>query len=49
MGGLLSAVRRVLNVDQSPVVTVDEAASSVDLNIALLLQQFNLPRQGEGR
>jgi hypothetical protein len=48
MGGLLSAVRRVLNVDQAPVITVDEAAGSVDLNIALLQQQFNLLRQGEG-
>jgi hypothetical protein len=48
-GLLLSAVRRVLNVDQSPVVTVDDAAGSVDLNIALLLQQFNLLREGEGR
>ncbi|PWK37652.1 BREX-2 system phosphatase PglZ [Cupriavidus plantarum] len=47
--GQLSAVRRVLNVDQAAVLTVDEAAGSVDLNIALLQQQFKLPRQGEGR
>lgn len=49
MIGLLSTVRRLLNVDQAPVITVDEAAGSVDLNMALLQQQFNLLRQGEGR
>jgi hypothetical protein len=47
MGGLLSAVRRLLNVDQMAVLTVDEASGSVELNIGLLQQQFNLPRQGE--
>lgn len=46
MGGLLSAVRRLLNVDQTPVLTVDEASGSVELNIALLQQQFNLSRKG---
>lgn len=46
MGGLLSAVRRMLNVDQAAVLTIDEAAGSVDLNITLLHQQFNLPKQG---
>lgn len=49
MGGLLSAVRRMLNVDQAAVLTVDEAAGSVDLNIALLQQQFKLPAQGGTR
>jgi hypothetical protein len=49
MAGFLSTVRRLLNVDQIPVLTVDDAASSVELNIALLQQQFNLPRQGEAR
>ncbi len=49
MGGVLSAARRVLNVDQAAVLAVDEAAGSVDLNIALLQQQFELPRQGGGR
>ncbi|SPA40192.1 PglZ domain [Cupriavidus taiwanensis] len=49
IGGLLSAVRRVLNVDQAAVLSVDETAGSVDLNIALLQQQFKLPRQGESR
>jgi len=49
IGGLLSAVRRVLNVDQAAVLTVDETAGSVDLNIALLQQQFKLPRPGESQ
>ncbi|PRD67302.1 BREX-2 system phosphatase PglZ [Malikia spinosa] len=49
LGGLLSAVRRMLNVDQAAVLTVDEAAGSVELNIALLQQQFQLTRQGGAR
>ena len=49
MGGLLSAVRRMLNVDQAAVLTVDEAAGSVDLNISLLQQQFKLPTRGGAR
>jgi hypothetical protein len=47
MGGLLSAVRRMLNVDQAAVLTVDEMAGTVELNITLLQQQFNVARQGE--
>jgi hypothetical protein len=43
LGGLLSAVRRMLNVDQAPVLTVDEAAGTVELNVALLHQQFRVP------
>jgi len=49
IGGLLSAVRRMLNVDQAAVLMVDEAEGSVELNITLLQQQFKLPRQGGGR
>jgi hypothetical protein len=49
MGGLLSAVRRMLNVDQAAVLTVDELAGSVELNIILLQQQFKLPKQGDAR
>jgi len=49
MGGMLSAVRRMLNVDQAAVLTVDEAAGAVELNIALLQQQFQLPKQGSPR
>jgi len=47
MGGMLSAVRRLLNVDQAEVLTVDEAAGTVELNLALLRQQFRL-RSPEG-
>lgn len=43
IGGMLSAVRRLLNVDQAAVLTVDEAAGTVELNLALLRQQFRLP------
>jgi len=49
MGGMLSAVRRMLNVDQAAVLTVDEAAGAVELNITLLQQQFQLPKQGSPR
>jgi hypothetical protein len=49
MGGLLSAVRRLLNVDQASVLTVDETTGSVELNVVLLQQQFRLPAQGELR
>ncbi|OYX60389.1 MAG: alkaline phosphatase [Comamonadaceae bacterium 32-67-11] len=47
MGGLLSAARRMLNVDQAPVLRVDEAAGSVELNLTLLRQQFRLPTREE--
>lgn len=46
LGGMLSAVRRMLNVDQAPVLVVDEAAGTVELNIALLQQQFRIGGQG---
>ncbi|TXH64392.1 MAG: BREX-2 system phosphatase PglZ [Burkholderiaceae bacterium] len=53
LGGLLSAVRRLLNVDQAPVLVVDEAAGTVELNLVLLQQQFRVagcaPGQGGGR
>lgn len=49
MGGMLSAVRRMLNVDQAAVLTVDEAAGAVELNITLLQQQFKLPKPGSSR
>lgn len=49
LGGLLSAVRRMLNVDQAQVLTVDESAGTVELNRALLLQQFRVPTQGASR
>jgi len=46
VGGLLSAVRRLLNVDQAPVLTVDESGGTVELNVVLLQQQFQLPSLG---
>lgn len=46
LGGMLSVVRRMLNVDQAPVLVVDEAAGTVELNIALLQQQFRIGDQG---
>lgn len=49
MGGLLSAVRRLLNVDQMAVLIVDETAGTIELNIALLKQQFALQSQGGSR
>ncbi len=45
LGGMLSAVRRMLNVDQAPVLLIDEAAGTVELNIALLQQQFRVGGQ----
>ena len=42
LGGMLSAVRRILNVDQAVVLGVDEASGTVELNRTLLLQQFRL-------
>jgi hypothetical protein len=39
----------MLNVDQASVLTVDEAAGTVELNMVLLHQQFRLPGQGGQR
>ncbi len=49
LGGLLSAVRRMLNVDQAPVLTVDESAGTVELNRVLLMKQFGVSTQGGPR
>ena len=49
LGGLLSAVRRMLNVDQAPVLTVDESAGTIELNRALLQQQFRVSTHGAPR
>jgi hypothetical protein len=32
----------VLNLDQAPVLVVDEAAGTVELNLVLLRQQFRV-------
>ena len=47
--GMLSAARRVLNVDQATVLLVDDAASTVELNRILLLQQFRISLTGSTR
>lgn len=49
LNGMLSAVRRILNVDQATVLLVDEAAGTVELNRTLLLQQFRLTPTRGGR
>lgn len=49
IGGMLSAVRRLLNVDQAPVLVVDEAAGTVELNFTLLQQQFRVGGPGTRR
>lgn len=49
LSGMLSAVRRILNVDQATVLLVDEAAGTVELNRTLLLQQFRISSLGGGQ
>ncbi len=44
--GLLSAARRILNLDQTEVLTVDATTDAVELNIGLLHRQFELEREG---
>ena len=46
LNGLLSAMRRILNVDQATVLFVDEGAGTVELNRSLLLQQFRIAVNG---
>lgn len=47
--GMLSAARRVLNVDQAAVLQVDESTGTVELNLVLLMQQFRITHAGGGR
>jgi hypothetical protein len=49
LSGMLSGVRRILNVDQATVILVDEVAGTVELNRALLLQQFRISGTGGGQ
>jgi hypothetical protein len=49
LAGMLSAARRVLNVDQAAVIVIDEAAGTVELNKILLLQQFRITNLGGNR
>lgn len=46
VGGVLSALRRVLNVDGYAVLSVDESSDTVELNRDLLGVQFGLSSQG---
>ncbi|MEP7311641.1 MAG: BREX-2 system phosphatase PglZ [Pseudomonadota bacterium] len=46
LAGVLSAARRLLNVDQSLVLAVDESSGTVELNRRLLDQQFGLGDRG---
>jgi hypothetical protein len=45
VSGLVNAARRVLNVDQSPVLSLEEVAGMVELNRELLEVQFQLRRR----
>ena len=42
LAGVLSVARRLLNVDQAAVLTVDESAGLIELNRELLMLQFQL-------
>jgi hypothetical protein len=42
VSGFVNAARRVLNVDQTAVLALDEAAGAVEFNRELLSLQFNL-------
>ena len=46
LDGILSALRRILNVDGYDVLTIDDASESVTLNRELLLVQFDLTPAG---
>lgn len=46
--GLLSAMRRLLNVDQAAILGVDETAGTVVLNRVLLVQQFQIGAKATG-
>jgi len=41
--GLLAMLRRILNVEGYPVLSVEEASGTVRLNLELLRTQFDLP------
>lgn len=47
LAGMLAAARRVLNVDQMPVMELDEGAGTVELNLNLLMKQFGLSATGQ--
>ena len=47
LAGMLAAARRVHNVDQMPVMELDEGAGTVELNLNLLMKQFGLSATGQ--
>ncbi len=49
LAGFLSATRRMLNVDQAPVLVVDDGAGTVQINATLLAQQFRIGTIGVQR
>jgi hypothetical protein len=49
LGGMLSAARRMLNVDQASILVADEPTGTVELNITLLQQQFCVGGPGAQR
>jgi hypothetical protein len=46
VSGMVSAARRVLNLDQAEILQVSDADQSVALNRTLLARQFGLPSVG---
>ena len=42
LGGMISALRRLLNVEGYAVLSVDEQSDTVELNIKQLFTQFGL-------
>jgi ParB-like chromosome segregation protein Spo0J len=44
LGGFLTAARRLLNVDQERVLSMDEASDTVALDRAVLEAQFRIGR-----
>ena len=45
VSGFVHAARRLLNVDQAPVITLDETEGSISLNRSLLETRFREPTQ----
>jgi len=46
LGGVLSAARRLLNVDQFPILVAEEISGTVEFNRTLLDEQFGLRSPG---
>ena len=46
IGGIVSALRRLLNIEGYPVLSMDDSSDTVELNRDLLLTQFELDEAG---